>query len=360
FTGSTTWSLLAAAAPTLTDLRLLCIPPEHAWDALALGPAVQQTLSQKHPAFAQLRTLSMHFCDDPAAANALHHPRGPMENWASRAAMQFPQLRRLSVRNPPVDVRAVLGAFVRRKGAALRVLELETTAALATHLQPLDIGRHGAGAESVAVSCVGLGPLGPDRADRLARQLLGSASQSVRNLKVSVAAQLPVQLGGVSLQNCSQLRSLELRMPVALTDVAAMVQQLPYLWRLKAPYIATADLPSYEVRSLDRFYTLMTSEKPKASVSRTLEIIHVGFWDYRHSARALCCHLLHFAVRLPALRTIVHDAQPAVALQSAVDALALIHQRQSRWSPHHNTHSNAPWLDNLRDLRITTHSAKPF
>ncbi|KAJ2078460.1 Diphthamide biosynthesis protein 2 [Coemansia sp. RSA 988] len=205
----------------------------------------------------------------------MHQPRGPIDNWTSRAALQFPQLRRLSVRNASVDVKTVLGAFVRRKKGALRRLEIESTVALAPQLMSLDVGRYGA--ESVAVSCVGLGHLAPGKADRLARQVLHSASQSVSCLRVAIAAQLPVQLSDVSLHKFSQLRTLELRMPVPLAEVTSVVQQLPCLWRLKAPYIATAKLPINEMKSLDRFYALMTTCPPQkliapAIIERTLAL----------------------------------------------------------------------------------------
>ncbi|KAJ2611803.1 Diphthamide biosynthesis protein 2 [Coemansia sp. RSA 1365] len=304
----------------------MSISSEYISDTLALG-TMQNTFQKLHPSFTQLRSLNLQFSENTASP----HTQSIVDVLESRAK-NFPHLRKLIVRNPPVDVRTVIGAFYRRKAhSSLRQFEVECSVALVGNIMALDFGRHVDGAESVAVGCVGLGQLPPERADRMAKQMLGSLAHGLRSMRLTIAAQLPVRLGSVVMQ-CSQLRSLELRMPVTLADVSAVVHQLPCLWRLKAPYIATANLPSDEVRSLDRFYTLMTagpSQKLMKPISRSLEIVHVGFWDYRHSARALCCHLLHFIVRLPTLRTLVHDAQSAIALQSAVDALALIHQRQS-------------------------------
>ncbi|KAJ2716550.1 hypothetical protein H4R19_000581 [Coemansia spiralis] len=333
--GTTGPLLGAAAAATLTDLRLLAIPSHCVWDVL--DPEVP---------FPCLRALDLQFLPG-AAPPPPPHPR---------LADPFPRLRRLALADPPVAVRECLRLAA--PGGRLVRVAVETSAATAHAVAGLDAAAQLPGARALDVACIGAAPIAHGDAEMVARQVLRTASATAQHLRLSLATRLPVALDGLCMQ-AERLQTLELRVPVALAQVAPLLQQLPSLWKLKLPYVSTAELPATEVRSLDKLYAQMAH--PPAPVlakplSRSVQIAHIGFWDYRQSTRALCCHLLHFALRLPALQTLVHDSQSAVAMQSAVHALALMHQRQARWAA--AAAVPTAWLDHLCNLTIMSHDLK--
>ncbi|KAJ1830802.1 hypothetical protein LPJ63_004714 [Coemansia sp. RSA 2711] len=325
-------AVLRAAAASVEQVRLLDIP--HARSVLQLQAR-----------FPRVRALSLLFADLRADANAAS-PRD------RRALSPFPRLQRLRASGVSFDMRELLQALC---GAHTSRVELEVGAEqlASSRLLALDLARQAPGIRAIDVACVGPAHVTADCAAALARQVVRTAPAHLQHLRLSIraCAALPRALFDSLSVRCTQLRTLELRVPVRLADCESLVARLPRLERLRVPYVCTDELPANEVRTLDKLYVVMSKRQSRV-LSASLQALHVGFWDYRQPTRALCCHVIHLAARLPGLLLVSADPQFSIALRSAVDGLHLMRQRHARWSSADST----DWLDHLIAATIRPHA----
>ncbi|KAJ2449913.1 hypothetical protein EV183_004606 [Coemansia sp. RSA 2336] len=353
--GPHAWTLLGKASDSLRHLRLVDVPKECARQVLLLPYAGR---------FSKLRTLSIAFgCDDGLAAAAdaggwMPHALLRRSSSCSTQRWAFPRLNQLRVSDIPFDIRELLAVY---RSPVLRRMEIEigTEQLAASRLHAADWARMaGPQLRALDIACIGAGHVSPERAALLVRQTLRTAPAQLQHLRMAIHMLQPLPahaLDRVPLRALSCLKTLDLRAPLYLTDCQLLMQRLPRLERLRLPSLCTSELPRAEPRCLDKLYAVLgTPQLASPSLSnagsRTLQSLHVGFWDVRQSLRALCCHLICFAAQMPALSLITLDLQFARALQSAVDGLYLMHQRQARWTA--TSKSDYAWLDRLHSVLI--------
>ncbi|KAJ2499691.1 hypothetical protein GGH96_003354 [Coemansia sp. RSA 1972] len=324
------WAAIARAAATLEHLRVTDIPHARARDVLRLTSM----------GFPNVQTLVLQFTE----ANGEWSPRD--EQCITTG---FPRLQRLRLCDIPFDLRECVAAL---GGNAARV-EIEVGSELVSAARLLSWDARSLSAASLDVACVGAAHLPADRAAKLVRQVFRTAPAQLQHLRMAVRTVQPLAqsvLDHVSLQ-CTALETLDLRVPIRVADCVAVVRSLPRLWHLRLPYICTERLPESEARSLDRLYTEVGMCAP-APISMSVQRVHVGFWDYRQTTRALCCHVIYFLSSLPSVMAVSSEAQFAHALQTAVDGLHVMHRRQARWSSVPSK-SDYRWLDHLANVQIS-------
>ncbi|KAJ2354852.1 hypothetical protein GGF43_003024 [Coemansia sp. RSA 2618] len=328
-------ALIVRAAATLEHLRVIDIPRARARDVLHLANFV----------FPAVRTLVLQFAE--GSGNAVSDAsvlRGGISKGAG-----FPRLQRLRVCDVPFDVRECVLALGRRASR----IEVEVSAELAGAARLHAWDARGLCATTVDVACVGPACIGAERAARLVRQIVRTTPAQTQHLRVGVRAEHALArsaLDRVPLR-CTELQTLDLRVPVRLADCATLMARLPQLWSLRVPSVCTDEMPPGEVRSLDKLYAVLGARGAPLPISTSLQRMHVGFWDYRQPARTLCCHVIHFAAALPNLMQVSTEPQFALALRSAVDGLHMMHRRQARWASQSNT--DFAWLDQLSILNIS-------
>ncbi|KAJ2851203.1 hypothetical protein IWW36_001342 [Coemansia brasiliensis] len=352
--GPHAWTLLGRVSDSLRHLRLIDVPLDHARQILLL-PYVGR--------FSRLCTLSIAFGygDGFSAAGSsdwMPHTLLRRSSNFSNQRWAFPRLAQLRLSNMPFDTRDCLAVF---GSPSLKRIEVEigTEQLAASRLLAVDWARMaGPQLRAIDVACIGVGHVSPERAALLVRQTLRTAPAQLQHLRIAIHMLQPLPahaLDRVPLRALACLRTLDLRAPLYLSDCQTLVQRLPRLERLRLPSLCTAELPRAEPRCLDKLYAVLGTTGlglPSLSNagSRTLQSLHVGFWDVRQPLRALCCHLICFAARMPALKLVALDSQFARALQSAVDGLHVMHQRQARWTT--ATKSDYSWLDRFHSVLI--------
>ncbi|KAI9479641.1 hypothetical protein LPJ79_001974 [Coemansia sp. RSA 1821] len=352
--GPHAWTLLGRASDSLRHLRLVDVPRSYARQVLLL-PYVGR--------FSKLRTLSVAFGrDDEFAADAAGDwvPRTLLRRSTncSNQRWAFPRLNQIRVTDIPFDIRDFLAVF---RSPVLRRMEVEigTEQLAVSRLHAADWARMaGPQLRALDIACIGAGHVSPERAALLVRQTLRTAPAQLQHLRMAIRMLQPLPahaLDRVPLRALVCLKTLDLRVPLYLGDCQMLMQRLPRLERLRLPSLCTSELPEAEPRCLDKLYAVLgTPQLASPSLSnvgsRTLQSLHVGFWDVRQPLRALCCHLICFAARMPALSSITLDLQFARALQSAIDGLHLMHQRQARWTA--TSKSDYAWLDHFHSVLI--------
>ncbi|KAJ2185280.1 hypothetical protein EV181_003943 [Coemansia sp. RSA 532] len=328
------WAAIARAAATLEHLRVIDIPHGRARDVLRLSSI----------GFPNVQTLVLQFTD---AAGGEWSPRDERKRITAGG---FPRLKRLRLCDIPFDLRECVAAL---GGSTAARVEIEVGSELVNAARLLSWDARSLKAASLDVTCVGAAHLPVDRASKLVRQVFRTAPKQLQHLRMAVRTVQPLArtvLDHLSLQ-CTALETLDLRVPVRLVDCVAVVRSLPHLWNLRLPYVCTEELPEFEARSLDRLYTEVGARSP-APISMSLQRVHMGFWDYRQTTRALCCHVIYFLSSLPNVMAVSTEMQFAHALQSAIDGLHVMHRRQARWSSVPSK-SDYRWLDHLGSVQIS-------
>ncbi|KAJ1856850.1 hypothetical protein GGH12_002736 [Coemansia sp. RSA 1822] len=328
------WAAIARAAATLEHLRVIDIPHGRARDVLRLSSI----------GFPNVQTLALQF------ANTAGGEWSPRDERRRITAGGFPRLKRLRLCDIPFDLRECVAAL---GGSAAARVEIEVGSELVSAARLLSWDARSLKATSLDVTCVGAAHIPVDRASKLVRQVFRTAPEQLQHLRMAVRTVQPLPrtvLDRVSLQ-CAALETLDLRVPIRLVDCVAVVRCLPRLWNLRLPYVCTEELPESEARCLDRLYTEVGAHSP-APISTSLQRVHVGFWDYRQTTRALCCHVIYFLNSLPNVMAVSTEVQFAHALQSAIDGLHVMHRRQARWSSVPSK-SDYRWLDHLADVQIS-------
>ncbi|KAJ2147003.1 Diphthamide biosynthesis protein 2 [Coemansia sp. RSA 678] len=327
------WAAIARAAATLEHLRVIDIPHGRARDVLRLSSI----------GFPNVQTLVLQFTD---AAGGEWAPRDERRRITAGG---FPRLKRLRLCDIPFDLRECVAAL---GGSTAARVEIEVGSELVNAARLLSWDARSLEAASLDVTCVGAAHLPVDRASKLVRQIVRTAPKQLQHLRMAVRTVQPLArtvLDHLSLQ-CTALETLDLRVPIRLVDCVAVVRSLPHLWNLRLPYVSTEELPESKACSLDRLYTEVGVRSP-APISMSLQRVHVGFWDYRQTTRALCCHVIYFLSSLPNVMAISTEMQFAHALQAAIDGLHVMHRRQARWSSV-SSKSDYRWLDHLGTLQF--------
>ncbi|KAJ2059294.1 hypothetical protein GGI17_004481 [Coemansia sp. S146] len=310
-----TLTLVSRSAASLGSLRLCDIAPVLAWDVMAMlgSPG----------SFAELKALALEFSDTSTSPNTAVAESGPIAPPGL-----FPLLRSLSIRHCPFDVRLCLAAIVPKSTKRLsRLASLEIYGSRADVLMLAE--SRGLSARSVVLACVGMARPAVDRAERfVSSALAGSSFAAVESLSLTVIASRPVACISSDAITCVRLCTLELRVPLRLGAAESLLAQLPHLRRLCLPYIATeAALLSPCVSGKGRV------------LSRSLQLLSMGFWDCRQDLRALSYAVLRFVADIPSLLTLVHDTHVAAAVRRLI---------------------NGNSIDHLRNLVITDHTKLSF
>ncbi|KAJ2693272.1 hypothetical protein H4218_006106 [Coemansia sp. IMI 209128] len=281
---------------------------------IADGVELLAVLGDAH--FQALEALTLEFRD----ASPGSHVVGDVRPLAVPGC--FPALRALVVRHCPFDVRVCLAAIGGASAGCGRLGRLEVYRSRADVLALAESRAVLPPARSVVVACVGVARAPVDQAERFVAAALSNRSLfSVGSLSLTVIGSRPVAfVEGVA---CVGLRALELRVPLRLDVAERLLEQMPRLQRLCLPYVATE--------------ATMLSVRKGGVLSKSLQLLSMGFWDCRQDLRALSLAVIAFVGRLPELRTLVHDSHVAAAVRRMIGG-----------------------NDQLRNLVITDHTKLSF
>ncbi|KAJ2753903.1 hypothetical protein GGI19_002795 [Coemansia pectinata] len=310
-------TLVSRSSASLGSLRLCDIAPVLAWDVMAMlgSPG----------SFAGLKALALEFSDTSTSPNTAVAESGPIA-----LPGVLPLLKSLSIRHCPFDVRLCLAAIVPKLTKRVnRLASLEIHGSRADVLM-LAESRGLSAARSVVLACVGMARPAVDRAERFVSSVFtGPSFAAVESLSLTVIASRPVACISSDAITCARLYTLELRVPLRLGVAESLLLQLPYLRRLCLPYIATEAA----------FLSPHVSGGKGRVLSRSLQLLSMGFWDCRQDLRALSYAVLCFVADIPSLLTLVHDTHVAGAVRRLIDGNS---------------------IDHLRNLVITDHTKLSF
>ncbi|KAJ2836033.1 hypothetical protein FBU31_001471 [Coemansia sp. 'formosensis'] len=314
-------NLLSSFSDSLTAIRLCDIAPALAWDVMA----VLGTLG----AFAGLKSLALEFSDTSTSPSTAVAESGPITPPAS-----LPLLQSLVIRHCPFDVRLCLAALV---PTTHRLSCVEIHGSKSDVLMLPEMRGLLPKARCVVLACVGMARPPVDRAERFVSAALTGSSALTRaeSLSLTAIAARPMgSIGNGAPIACVRLHTLELRVPLRLGAAESLLRQLPCLRRLCLPYVAT------ESALLHASAGVVAATRGGGRVlSRSLQLLSMGFWDCRQDLRALSYAVLAFVADIPSLLTLVHDTHVAAAVRRLID-------------------SNA--ADHLRNLVITDHTKLSF
>ncbi|KAJ1937216.1 hypothetical protein EC988_007958, partial [Linderina pennispora] len=167
------------------------------------------------------------------------------------------------------------------------------------------------------IACLGIFRFGEDRAERFLENVL-SVSSPMRKLKVTLIShsniKLPRRFG------CEFLQSLDLRVPVNLSAVEMAICHLQHLWRLNIPYTKTdVQIP---IDSVDVLRARMRQQQnAPVFVSKSIQQLELGFWDYKQTTTPLCYHVLTFIARIPSLLCVITESNFAASLKGIITYL---------------------------------------
>ncbi|KAJ2831971.1 hypothetical protein GGI24_001403 [Coemansia furcata] len=317
---SSTLNLLSRFSDSLTAIRLCDIAPALAWDVMAvLGTP---------GAFVGLKSLALEFSDTSTSPSTAVAESGPITPPAS-----LPLLQSLVIRHCPFDVRLCLAALV---PTTHRLSCVEIHGSKSDVLMLPEMRGLLPKARCVVLACVGMARPPVDRAERFVSAALTGSSALTRaeSLSLTAIAARPVgSIGNGAPIACVRLHTLELRVPLCLAAAESLLRQLPCLRRLCLPYVAT------ESALLHAPSVVAAARGGGRVLSRSLQLLSMGFWDCRQDLRALSYAVLAFVADIPSLLTLVHDTHVAAAVRRLID-------------------SNA--VDHLRNLVITDHTKLSF
>ncbi|KAI9501753.1 hypothetical protein GGI25_004334 [Coemansia spiralis] len=334
--GASLVELVRATSLVLEDLSLFDVPTAGVPAVLTLGDFAGGVR------FARLQSLSLSFVD---SNNNRHRSQaGYFARVPKRHSLMFGKLRHLRVRNYPYDVTECLARF-----AADRHLDhvYVETSVIAT-LEELDLQLIRLSVRSLSVLCIGNMHMSERNAEAVLARLL-IAKSNMHKLHIAMSLQYPVHIGGPV--GCRSLRTLSLHVPIHLDQVAAMLPELPCLRILRIPYVSTAVVPQDDPRSIEELWTRLRHTRMPC-VSASVELVDLGFWDYRQNTHVLCVQILYFLARIPSILTVAHDPGFAPTLRRSADYLVLLQD---------NLHSMTKReavdcvLGQFRDLVITDH-----
>ncbi|KAJ1963431.1 hypothetical protein GGI12_002062 [Dipsacomyces acuminosporus] len=295
---------------SLVELCLTDVTPAQVRDILFIH--LRSSSTAGHQRFPNLRILDLDFAPQPSRMAQNDGDNGiASSGWANgrRARSKtFANLQKLFIRRYPSNINDLLTLL---------------PCHLITHL-----GMDGSGGQGILsldldpftnlhtsqITCAGIIRMGHEQAENFTHRLLSTRS-NIQRLRFTVVTHqiltLPKTIG------CSNLRILELRIPLSIDSLIGILPQLPYLWKAALPYITTEPSMVDPVDNIDNLRTRFVV-KNRRPLSFSLQKIVMDFCDYRQCTKALCFNILAFLVNIPSLLILVHEADFANALKDTI------------------------------------------